>query len=134
MARPAELLSHRTLADLVFHLDRTCRHRENFSPSAAHGRLEGWSGADMLHKVHALAAAMGVGGIDKGDRIAIYAENRPEWHVVDFACQLYGAVAVPLFPTCRPTRSPSSSPTPAAAGFSTATPKNASCSRTSAAG
>lgn len=98
MARSAELLSHQTVADLIFHLDRTCRHRENFFSIRREGRLEGWSGGEMLHQVHALASAMGVGGIDKGDRIAIFAENRPEWHVVDFACQLYGAVSVPLFP------------------------------------
>ena len=97
-SRPAAALAHRTLADLVFHLHRTCRERENFFTIRRGGRLEAWSCGEMLHQVHALAAAMGVGGINKGDRIAVYAENRPEWHVVDFACQLYGAVAVPLFP------------------------------------
>jgi long-chain acyl-CoA synthetase len=96
--RSADLLAHRTIADLVFHLHQSYRQRENFFTIRRHGRLEAWSAGEMLHKVHALAAAMGVGGINKGDRIALYAENRPEWHVVDFACQLYGAVVVPLFP------------------------------------
>lgn len=96
--RSAEMLSHRTLADLIFHLQRTCGHRGDFFTIRRGGRLESWPAAKMLHQVHALAAAMGVGGIDKGDRVAIYAENRPEWHVVDFACQLFGAIAVPLFP------------------------------------
>lgn len=97
-ARSPELLAHRTIADLVFHLDRSYRQRENFFTIRRNGWLESWTCGDLLHKVHALAAAMGVGGLNKGDRVAICSENRPEWHVVDFACQLYGAVSVPIFP------------------------------------
>ena len=98
LARPAELLAHRTIADLVFHLNRSYRQRENFFTIRRNGWLESWTCGDLLHKVHALAAAMGVGGLNKGDRVAICSENRPEWHVVDFACQIFGAVAVPIFP------------------------------------
>jgi len=97
-ARPAAALAHRTIADLVFYLHQTYRGREKFLTIRRNGWLESWSGDDLIQKVHALAAAMGIGGIEKGDRIAIYAENRPEWHVVDFACQLFGAVSVPIFP------------------------------------
>lgn len=38
-------------------------------------------------------------GVGRGDRVALFAENRPEWHVVDFACHLIGAVSVPLYAT-----------------------------------
>lgn len=38
-------------------------------------------------------------GVRPGDRVALFAENRPEWHVVDFACYLIGAVSVPLYAT-----------------------------------
>jgi long-chain acyl-CoA synthetase len=38
-------------------------------------------------------------GIGPGDRVALFSENRPEWHVVDFACHLIGAVSVPLYAT-----------------------------------
>ncbi len=38
-------------------------------------------------------------GIGPGDRVALFSENRPEWHVVDFACHLLGAASVPLYAT-----------------------------------
>jgi len=31
--------------------------------------------------------------------VALFATNRPEWHIVDFACHLLGAVSVPIYPT-----------------------------------
>ncbi len=37
--------------------------------------------------------------IAKGDRVAILGENRPEWTTADFACQLIGAVSVPIYST-----------------------------------
>ena len=38
-------------------------------------------------------------GIKQGTKVVLLSENRPEWHVVDFACHLLGAVGVPIFPT-----------------------------------
>jgi len=49
--------------------------------------------------VRAYAGRLAQAGITAGDRVALFCENRPEWHVVDFACHLVGAVLVPLYPT-----------------------------------
>ena len=38
-------------------------------------------------------------GLERGDRLAICAENCPEWIQVDFAAQCLGIVTVPIFPT-----------------------------------
>lgn len=38
-------------------------------------------------------------GIVKGERVAILSENRPEWTIADFACQLLGATVVPIYAT-----------------------------------
>ncbi|MEP0775004.1 MAG: long-chain fatty acid--CoA ligase [Acidobacteriota bacterium] len=38
-------------------------------------------------------------GVRHGDRVALFCENRPEWHIIDFACHLLGAVSVPLYAT-----------------------------------
>jgi long-chain acyl-CoA synthetase len=54
---------------------------------------------DLMARVYTLAAAFTSWGIVKGDRIAILAENRWEWPVVDFATLALGAVDVPIYPT-----------------------------------
>jgi long-chain acyl-CoA synthetase len=46
-----------------------------------------------------VARALEQWGIRQGDRVAILSENRPEWAVADFACQLLGAVVVPIYGT-----------------------------------
>jgi len=38
-------------------------------------------------------------GIQKGDRVALLAENRPEWMIADFACMNSGIVDVPIYAT-----------------------------------
>jgi long-chain acyl-CoA synthetase len=53
----------------------------------------------LLARVYALANAFANWGIVKGDRIALLAENRWEWPVVDFATLVLGAVDVPIYPT-----------------------------------
>lgn len=46
-------------------------------------------------------AAMGLSalGLERGQRAAIVAENAPEWAIADLACQMLGAISVPLFST-----------------------------------
>ncbi len=46
-----------------------------------------------------LAAAFSAKGIQRGDRIALISESRPEWVATDFAAILLGAITVPMFPT-----------------------------------
>ena len=52
-----------------------------------------------MSRVYSLANAFLSWGIVKGDRIALLAENRWEWPVVDFATLVLGAVDVPIYPT-----------------------------------
>ena len=49
------------------------------------------SSDELLARVFRLASAFRIWGIRKGDRIAILAENRWEWPVVDFATLVLGA-------------------------------------------
>ena len=37
-------------------------------------------------------------GVKKGDNIGIISKSRPEWNFIDLACQLIGAVSVPMYP------------------------------------
>jgi long-chain acyl-CoA synthetase len=38
-------------------------------------------------------------GIDREEKIAIIANNRPEWNFTDYGIQMSGAVSVPIYPT-----------------------------------
>jgi long-chain acyl-CoA synthetase len=49
--------------------------------------------------VTAIARALKQWGLKKGDRVAIVAENRPEWMIADFACVCTGIVDVPIYAT-----------------------------------
>ena len=49
--------------------------------------------------VDTLARALLVHGVQPGDRIGIFAENRPEWALVDFAILSIRAVSVPIYAT-----------------------------------
>ena len=57
------------------------------------------SARELYRNVAGVARALANWGIAKGDRVAILSENRPEWTTADFACQLLGAVSVPIYST-----------------------------------
>jgi long-chain acyl-CoA synthetase len=57
------------------------------------------SSEQIYQRVRALAQAFVGWGVQKGDRIALIAENRWEWAVTDFAALAIGAVDVPIYPT-----------------------------------
>ena len=38
-------------------------------------------------------------GIERGDRVALIRENRPEWVIADFAIMSAGAITVPAYTT-----------------------------------
>ncbi len=57
------------------------------------------SSDQIYQRVRALAKALLGWGVQKGDRIALIAENRWEWAVTDFATLAIGAVNVPIYPT-----------------------------------
>jgi long-chain acyl-CoA synthetase len=50
-------------------------------------------------EVTEVAAGLGGWELRPGDRVAILATNRPEWHVVDMAILSVGLVSVPVYPT-----------------------------------
>ena len=57
------------------------------------------SAQELYRNVTGVACALASWGIAKGDRVAILSENRPEWSIADFACQMLGAVSVPIYST-----------------------------------
>ncbi len=57
------------------------------------------SSRELYRDVMGTARSLQRWGIQKGDRVAILSENRPEWAVADYACLMLGAVDVPVYPT-----------------------------------
>lgn len=58
-----------------------------------------WSTAQFVRAVLALRSFLLSSGLERGDRVAILSENRPEWHIADFAILLGGRIVVPVYPT-----------------------------------
>src|ERR1700733_14395238 len=57
-----------------------------------------WSTERFARSVFALRQFLLSSGLAAGDRVAVFAENRPEWHVADFAILLarLGGILQPL--------------------------------------
>lgn len=57
------------------------------------------SAQEFYRNVAGMARALRRWGLNKGDRLAILSENRPEWTIADFASLLLGVVVVPIYST-----------------------------------
>jgi long-chain acyl-CoA synthetase len=55
------------------------------------------SSAEMLRRVAGLSMALVELGVKPGDRVGVFATNRPEWHTADFAITGAGGVTVPIY-------------------------------------
>jgi len=63
------------------------------------GQVVRTSARDLLDRVRDVGLGLGSLGMARGDRVALLAESRPEWLIVDFAVLAAGAVTVPIYPT-----------------------------------
>ncbi len=58
---------------------------------------------DSVDKLSAGLLAMGIGGhdmtVEHQDKVALISKNRPEWLILDMACQQIGALLCPIYPT-----------------------------------
>lgn len=87
----------RTLNDIFFSLVERRKRVLMMDPRPSH-----WvsiSTDEFFARVMACAHALRSWGVEHGDRVAILAENRPEWTIADFACQILGAATVPIYAT-----------------------------------
>ena len=90
-------MTPRTLVDIFRNLADT--PKPDLLLSKQGGKWIPISTAEFMDRVKALSSALEGLGVKQGGRVALLSENRPEWSIVDFACQCYGAVLVPIFPT-----------------------------------
>jgi long-chain acyl-CoA synthetase len=96
VANPADL-PRGTLVDLYL------RAIDMNRPRAQMYRTDsGWqsiSHADMAARVRAIGAALRLHGLERGDRVGLLSENRPEWAWVDYGTLCTGMQNVPVYPT-----------------------------------
>src|SRR5215475_9705273 len=91
----------KTLADLL------PRAAELYGDAPAVRYKDGASWVDrsfneVLEIVRPLALGLVALGIEKGDRVAILGNTRPEWTYFDFAALSIGATVVPIYQTNSP--------------------------------
>ena len=89
-----------TLADLF--LVAASRDRADQLQHKVDGKYVPVSTAELAGNVRALAKALRGLGVQRGDRVAMMAENGPHWPTVDFAVLAVGGVHVPIYPTLLP--------------------------------
>ena len=61
---------------------------------------DGWksiSSEEFLRRVAGLSSAFVELGVKPGDRVGLFAANRPEWHTADFAITGVGGITVPIY-------------------------------------
>ena len=66
------------------------------------GRWQSRSYEEVAAEVRRLARGLQALGVTPGDRVALVAENRPEWAIADLAIMAAGGISVPAFTTNTP--------------------------------
>lgn len=84
------------VADLLF--TKEILDKKNLLNYKQNKKWKSFSGQDFYEQVFKLAAYLDNQGIKKNDKVLLVSENRPEWNFTDYACQLIGAVTIPVFP------------------------------------
>jgi long-chain acyl-CoA synthetase len=63
------------------------------------GRWHSYSWLEMGRMVRSIANYLIAQGLQPGDRVAIYSENRPEWTLADYGIMAAGGISVPIYAT-----------------------------------
>ncbi len=87
-----------TLRDLFEHVVKTSPPSRELLRARSGRDWRTYTVESFAAATRATASRLAQAGVRPGDRVALFSENRPEWHIVDFACHLLGAVIVPLYP------------------------------------
>ncbi len=94
----------RTLNELFFGAVERWQQRPVVMRVKREGSWQTLSYADLLDQVRCLSVGLRAIGVQEGDRVAILAENRPEWAIADYACLTGRCPDVPIYPTLPPSQ------------------------------
>lgn len=90
-----------TLNELFFRAADT-HHKPNAFRRKVGGVWQDISHAEVLAAVEELSLGLAALGVEPGDRVAIFAENRLEWALADYAILTAAAANVPVYSTLPP--------------------------------
>ncbi|HEV2062092.1 MAG TPA: long-chain fatty acid--CoA ligase [Solirubrobacteraceae bacterium] len=96
MTSTATAAGPRTLAALALEPSESDRTAIRFKEGSSWRTM---SYRDMASTVRELARGLMALGIERGDRVAIFSNTRPEWTFADLAILAVGAVTVPVYQT-----------------------------------
>jgi len=85
-----------TLTEKLFKAVERMPHERALS-LRVNGRWEPMSSSEFLRRIAGLSNALEQLGVKTGDRVGLFAPNRPEWHIADFAILGLGAADVPIY-------------------------------------
>lgn len=96
---------HSRLFDFL-HLQLAEFPKPNICAAKENGQWRTYSTQEFKDRVDQLSMALlqlGIGGqdmtVEKQDKVALISRNRPEWLMLDLACQQIGAILCPIYPT-----------------------------------
>ena len=87
------------LFDLLPHYKNNYLPKDDVLAGKEDGKWRKYSIDEYISIVDNLSYGLIHLGVEKGDKIATIASNRPEWNFVDMAVLQVGAVHVPVYPT-----------------------------------
>ena len=90
-----------TLCDVFYRSVETYRKPEHLKYKQG-GAWRAISSEEFRRAVEELSLGLRALGVERGDRVALLSENRPEWAFADMAALAAGAVDVPIYPTLTP--------------------------------
>jgi long-chain acyl-CoA synthetase len=95
------MMAVRTLCDIFYHSIDTYQKGAHLKVKRG-GEWRSISSAEYRIAVEEVTLGLRALGVEKGDRVAILSENRPEWAYADLASLCAGAIDVPIYATLTP--------------------------------
>jgi len=85
-----------TLSKIFLNLEKN-HQREDLMMAKKNGQYQPLSTAEFARRVRNISSGLKALGLNKGDKVVILSENRPEWVMVDVATVCSRGVAVPVY-------------------------------------
>ncbi len=90
-----------TLSKIFLNLEKN-HQKEALMLAKKNGQYQPISTADFARRVRNISSGLKASGLNKGDKLVILSENRPEWVMVDVATVSQGGVTVPVYTNLTP--------------------------------